>query len=274
MKLGSIDITNFASGIATTPNLYLGDRLLWPAGETPPTPPVELPTGYTFYVDASDSDSYPGTGTTWFDLSGNGYDLTLSSSGVFVDDGGNDKYMNFDSGIAKYLPGGTLTDIPTTDGATGTWVFYTSLRNAVDLKTLIRNVNFVHPVIAWTDGVTLGNYVEPSFFNSGFNMTTIPNVYTEPHMMAWKFSWDTTPTWQFYYDSFTSTAQATLNNFPTFISNRTWASSCIGAWHGNSSSPTTFSQNWGKVWFAAYYPFVLSTEQLDQVNSYISQRYA
>ena len=48
--------------------------------------------GLVFYVDAAKRESYPGTGTTWYDLSGNGYNLTLTngptwnSSGYFAND--------------------------------------------------------------------------------------------------------------------------------------------------------------------------------------------
>ena len=35
-----------------------------------------------FFVDASDSSSYSGSGTTWSDLSGNGYDLTLTNAAL------------------------------------------------------------------------------------------------------------------------------------------------------------------------------------------------
>jgi hypothetical protein len=58
--------------------------------------------GLVLALDAADRNSYPGTGTTWFDLSGNGYNGILtngtsystSNSGIFVFDGSND-YVNF-----------------------------------------------------------------------------------------------------------------------------------------------------------------------------------
>ena len=34
------------------------------------------------YLYAVDNTSYPGSGTTWKDLSGNGYDATLSAAGI------------------------------------------------------------------------------------------------------------------------------------------------------------------------------------------------
>ena len=50
--------------------------------------------GLVLCLDAANKDSYPGTGTTWYDLSGNGYDGTLVNSPVFeADKLGN---FNFD----------------------------------------------------------------------------------------------------------------------------------------------------------------------------------
>lgn len=51
-----------------------------------------------FAVDAGDVDSYPGSGTTWYDISGNGYNGTLyngptyssSNGGIMIFDGAND----------------------------------------------------------------------------------------------------------------------------------------------------------------------------------------
>jgi hypothetical protein len=244
------------------------------SGAPGPAPTPSLPAGYTFYVDASDSDSYPGTGTTWFDLSGNNYDMTLSSADVFVDNGGNDKYMDFEDGIAKYYVGGVVTDLPSAEN--GTWVFYTSPKNAeyvpgFDMyKTLLRSWSFgSHPVIISNDGYNLGTLAGPSF-TTPFDIRTIPNVVTEPHMMAFKLKLDTTPNWTFFYDSYTSTAQASIDATP---SPDPWTTASLGGWHNNDPSPTSYSQTWGKIWFAVYYPFLLSTAELNQVNDYIASRY-
>ncbi len=46
---------------------------------------TEIPNnGLVMCVDAANSKSYPGSGTTWFDLSGNGHNITLGSSVTFV----------------------------------------------------------------------------------------------------------------------------------------------------------------------------------------------
>lgn len=46
-----------------------------------------------FYVDASNPSSYPGSGTTWYDLSSNNYDLTLTNSPTY--NSGLDAHFDF-----------------------------------------------------------------------------------------------------------------------------------------------------------------------------------
>lgn len=42
-----------------------------------------LSNGLVMYLDASNISSYPGSGSTWFDLSGNGHNISLGSSVTF-----------------------------------------------------------------------------------------------------------------------------------------------------------------------------------------------
>ena len=44
--------------------------------------PKLVTDGIVLALDAANSKSYPGTGTIWKDLSGNGFDFTLDSSGI------------------------------------------------------------------------------------------------------------------------------------------------------------------------------------------------
>ena len=62
-------------------------------------------------VDASNASSYPGTGTTWYDLSGNDYDGTLTNGasyssefgGVMIFTGSNSQYITFGDPIETRL---------------------------------------------------------------------------------------------------------------------------------------------------------------------------
>lgn len=63
--------------------------------------------GLVFHVDAADKNSYPGTGTTWYDLSGNGYNLTLTNSPTWNAGG------FFDNDSDSYFTGAGGAEIPT-----------------------------------------------------------------------------------------------------------------------------------------------------------------
>ena len=61
-----------------------------PTEAHPTTGPSEIvSTDLQLHLDAGDTNSYPGTGTTWYDLSGNGYNGTLSGTSFSSDVGGN-----------------------------------------------------------------------------------------------------------------------------------------------------------------------------------------
>jgi len=56
--------------------------------------------GLLFHVDAADKNSYPGTGNTWYDLSGNGYNFTLVNSPLVA----QERYFDFSTNEYAYLP--------------------------------------------------------------------------------------------------------------------------------------------------------------------------
>ena len=55
--------------------------------------PSVVTQGLVLALDAADRNSYPGSGTTWTDLSGNGHNITLGSSVSFVNSFGG--VLNF-----------------------------------------------------------------------------------------------------------------------------------------------------------------------------------
>ena len=73
--------------------------------------PKIVTDGLVFAVDAANTKSYPGSGTTWKDLSGNGNDGTLTNGPTFdsgnggsiVFDGGND-FVDTSFNATSYFP--------------------------------------------------------------------------------------------------------------------------------------------------------------------------
>jgi hypothetical protein len=67
-----------------------------------------ITSGLVLHVDASNATSYPSTGTTWYDLSPNGYNGTLSGNatynsgnGGYIDLQSNTGYVNFPSSVGS-----------------------------------------------------------------------------------------------------------------------------------------------------------------------------
>lgn len=63
-------------------------------------------SGLVAYYDAGNLSSYPGTGTTWFDLSGNGNNLTATNSPTFNSSG------YWSTGASGYFTGAGSSSIP------------------------------------------------------------------------------------------------------------------------------------------------------------------
>lgn len=65
--------------------------------------------GLSLYLNASDPAGYPGSGTTWFDLSGNGADQTLYGAPTYIT--GSPKHFSF-NGFSQYSVGSTPYVLP------------------------------------------------------------------------------------------------------------------------------------------------------------------
>ena len=76
--------------------------------------PKLVTDGLVLALDAANPKSYPGTGTTWKDLSGNGFDFTLDSSGI----------PHNSSGYFDLEDGGASCSSNITDSTDCTFVFW------------------------------------------------------------------------------------------------------------------------------------------------------
>ena len=80
--------TNIFLGNQQVQTVFAGSSIVFQA-----TTPASIPTGgLQLYVNAARTDSYPGSGSIWYDLSGNANNLALS--GTFAYTGSNSIYSN------------------------------------------------------------------------------------------------------------------------------------------------------------------------------------
>lgn len=84
--------------------------------------PSIVTSGLQLYVDAPNKKSYPGSGTTWYDISNSKTNSTLINGPVFSS--GNPSYISFD-GIDDYASVNTaLTN--NSDFSVNFWIYYVS----------------------------------------------------------------------------------------------------------------------------------------------------
>ena len=102
--------------------------------------PKIVTNGLVLSLDAADRNSYPGSGTTWRDISGNGNNMTLTNGPTFNSNNGG--FIVFDS-INDYAVNTSPSNIPNNQSAKtiSTW-FYSS-----------RDGNLMDTILATNSGV-------------------------------------------------------------------------------------------------------------------------
>jgi hypothetical protein len=142
------------------------------------------------YVDASNPASYPGTGTTWYDLSGNGYNGTLSGSTAYNSSNGgyislqsNTGYIDFGlssqgSSTSAFTWGGwfnvpSFTNIPMARGNDMTGGF----PNGWNLATVFLSNAFNGSIVTSVPGITQTNasYASSPSSNTWYNHICVWN---------------------------------------------------------------------------------------------------
>lgn len=213
-----------------------------------------LPTDQlALHLDATDTASYSGSGTTWTDLSGNGYNFTLTNADAYVAaSGGTPAHMNFENRMAS-----RGSDVP--NATNGTIVIFSSIKNSTaDWRTLMRGGSADHQVIIETASNDLGMYDNNggNFIDSGFDINSVPNYTTAFNMHVWKLS-QSSPYYEYFYNTNTTTASGTITSgFATFNN---------GFRHLGGFSN---SQYWGKIMTFLYYQKHLSSNELDEIYGY------
>jgi hypothetical protein len=214
--------------------------------------------GLVLCLDAGNRRSYPGTGTGWFDLSGNGYDFNVSASAYSTSDGID--HMNFEGsfGIAKRIVGGSLTDMPTF--ANATICVFSEVITPTNWRTMLRGAANDHQVIIQSGTNDLGMYDNDggNFIDSTFNIDSIPNYDTKFNYMCWRLS-QSSPYYQFQYNN--DTTVYSITNVNSTFNN---GFCCIGGFHEFNAITTSASQYWGKMAYFSYYNRHLSSEEISQ----------
>jgi hypothetical protein len=198
--------------------------------------------GLVLALDAGSERSYPGTGTSWYDLSGNGYTHTLVSSPAYaVVDGVACFEMTGNS--YAYQPSSPYT-LPTNFTYTG-WARILSDSQAADWRTLWRPNPSDHIILVQDTSNLIGFYDNNSagFVSYGLNVGTmgIENVWT-------------------LYTVVTSSGTSTL-----YINNNEYSASVSYTAAGNSHWRIGYpGQGFGEVASTMLYNRALTTAEISQ----------
>jgi hypothetical protein len=127
------------------------------------------------WIDANDPQSYPGSGSTVTDISGNGYHHTLFSS-PYVNNGG---IYSFDcnSGYIRVNGSG-----PTLSTSGYTYVAWGKIKSSSsDWRTLYRSTIYDHALLVEVGTDNLGFYDNNTngFKDSGYDVTSIEDVWVQ-----------------------------------------------------------------------------------------------
>jgi hypothetical protein len=126
--------------------------------------PDGISDGLVLALDAANKVSYPGTGTTWYDLSGNGNDVYASTT-ISLAKFGNTTAFNFDAvgkyfGRGPYYGSSNFINSPSTNATLEAWIYPAAAELSVgDRGTIILNTGTNGLYMSWNKSTQqLSNY--------------------------------------------------------------------------------------------------------------------
>jgi hypothetical protein len=219
---------------------------------------IPVTDGLIMYLDAGDTNSYPGTGGTWTDLSGNGNNATIYGTNTWTSTDGGKFDFRGDSQTTKYisLPASVLQSY----GNTFTKIFW--MQPVSDggryFNSVAGTVYGDNAAIMSVTNNTIGSYLGGStisFTNDAFLQVTL----TRPNSNSGALR-----------KNKDSSVSATLNSL-TAASTGGWIlnqeQDSVGG--GFSASQNVFAA----FSVILFYNRVLSTAEIDSIYDYFSSRY-
>lgn len=227
-----------------------------------------LPTdGMRVYLDATNTDSYPGSGTTWTDLSGYGNNFQIVNGAFKGGAGSMTGYMDFQGNHGQAKNGGDISlsgDV--------SYVVVTRIKNSTgQWRTLTRSYNADHHVIVQSGAWNIGMYDNngSGFIGTGYSQQSLPGYASNSFMvMVWRWSNNDNPTYELHVDGI---SRGSISNSNARY-NRGFGS--IGGYHSGNTNPSSGSQWWGDIRLFAAYARRLTTSEIAEIqNAMTNQGY-
>jgi hypothetical protein len=203
------------------------------------------------YLDANDPASYPGSGTTVTDLSGNDYTHTLTGATYTVLNGV--KCFDCTTGTKRVVVNGTGPTLPTSGYTYITWARLEA-GNPASFRTLLYTDSPRYTPITIPDGTNTLGYWDTEFRSSGYDLASAVGVWVQYAVVG-------------------------DNSSQTFYINGSQAGNSIaygagGTTHFGWGANHTIGQPWGYVANMFLYTDKLTQEQIQQNYNALQQQFA
>jgi hypothetical protein len=228
-------------------------------------------SGMVLHLDAASEASYPGTGTKWFDLSGNDNHFDIVA-GAYNSSG--PKYMDFNGsfGIAKQV------DFDTIHSGDTTIICWTRIKNSsADWRTLIRGLSTGgdHQVMVQSGAWAIGMYdnVNGSGFNSsGFSQQSLPNYASNGwNMLVFRFNNSAAPYYTISYNDSTEVIRGSIASVNARFEH---GFSQIGGYgNGVQTNPANAAQYWGDIANIQVYSRIVNDYEIKQIFNATRSRF-
>jgi hypothetical protein len=217
---------------------------------------IEVVTsGLVLYLDAGDSNSYPGSGTDWYDLSNSGINGTLVNGPTY--DSGDGGSIVFD-GNDDYVNLGTIATSSPLQLASGLTISFWLVQDGLgdDFQRVIDKSNAGRAANGWavyfltgaTGVLTLAYNGTDGVINSTSSTSTV-------NWQNWSITWDSTSGgWVWYLNGSADSSGSTTYGIPTVQT-----TARIGTW--NHSTGREYK---GKIASCLIYSRALTASEITQ----------
>jgi hypothetical protein len=220
-------------------------------------------SGLKLALDASNSSSYPGSGSVWYDTSGNSNNFNINAGAWQTT--GSIPYMNFSGSYGSAKRSAGAGDVPGLTGTSGvTYVLYTRVLNSSSTwRTLTRGWSEDHQVIIQEAGWNIGLYDQGSgFYSTGYSQQSLPGYPSDFDL--WVVRWSNNDSPNTFDLNVNGVQRGTITNSNARYNNSFYV---IGAYHNGNTDVNSNSQYWGDISYFAAYDRRLSDAEVSQINS-------
>ena len=263
MKLKSL--LSIVFYICLVPNMH-GQILPAQYGVYSPSRPVSNLSGLVLHLDAGNTSSYPGTGTTWTDLSGNGYNGTFTNGPIF--NSGNGGSIVFD-GINDVITFGDILNIGLSSWTVSCWVKFNGGSGLMGVMGKTSYRSFVGRYSFYIDNNSLNAFFQP---DNNYIITTSILPYLDNKFHNLVMTIDLTSMMYFYIDGISKGTPLNVSSTSGINLNTSTANFYIGSYgSANGLSPLYFLN--GNIGHASIHNRALTATEVIQNYNDLRSRF-